>query len=136
MAHQMTDRSLILRFLHSGRAMFTLRSKSTGTHYTYRVRRSCFYGQGYFVTTRVGASWLYMGVLENFKIKPTRRSQYASHTGQVKAFDWCMRAIRDNQNMHLFEFWHEGKCGRCGRALTHPESVQSGIGPECSKKGN
>lgn len=134
MAHQMTDRNLILRFLHSGRAMFTLRSKSTDRHYTYRVRKSSAYDRGYFVTIRVGASWLYMGVLEDFGIRATRNSQYASHTEQVKAFDWCMRAIQNDRGMHLFEFWHEGKCGRCGRALTHPESVRSGIGPECSKK--
>jgi hypothetical protein len=28
---------------------------------------------------------------------------------------------------------HEGKCGRCGRLLTVPSSIESGIGPECSK---
>jgi hypothetical protein len=31
----------------------------------------------------------------------------------------------------LLEVWHEGRCGRCGRALTVPESVERGIGPEC-----
>jgi hypothetical protein len=29
---------------------------------------------------------------------------------------------------------HEGRCGRCGRTLTVPESIESGIGPECAKK--
>lgn len=29
------------------------------------------------------------------------------------------------------EVWHEGRCGRCGRALTVPESIASGIGPVC-----
>ena len=29
------------------------------------------------------------------------------------------------------EFWHEGRCGRCGRTLTVPESIASGVGPEC-----
>lgn len=27
----------------------------------------------------------------------------------------------------------EGKCGRCARRLTTPESVQLGFGPECAK---
>lgn len=31
------------------------------------------------------------------------------------------------------EIWHEGKCGRCGRQLTVPESIESGFGPECVK---
>lgn len=29
---------------------------------------------------------------------------------------------------------HEGKCGRCGRALTRPESIDTGLGPECAAK--
>lgn len=29
---------------------------------------------------------------------------------------------------------HAGKCGRCGRTLTTPESLESGIGPECRGK--
>jgi predicted metal-dependent hydrolase len=32
-----------------------------------------------------------------------------------------------------FNVHHEGKCGRCGRLLTVPSSIESGIGPECSK---
>lgn len=32
------------------------------------------------------------------------------------------------------EVWHEGKCCRCGRKLTVPESIESGIGPECAGK--
>ena len=33
----------------------------------------------------------------------------------------------------MLEVWHEGRCGRCNRALTVPESIASGIGPECAK---
>ena len=28
--------------------------------------------------------------------------------------------------------FHDGKCGRCGRKLTVPESIQSGLGPVCA----
>ena len=31
-----------------------------------------------------------------------------------------------------FEFRHEGRCGRCGRALTVPESIDTGFGPHCA----
>ena len=34
---------------------------------------------------------------------------------------------------HL-EIFHEGRCCACGRKLTTPESILSGIGPECAKK--
>jgi hypothetical protein len=29
---------------------------------------------------------------------------------------------------------HENHCGRCGRTLTVPESVERGIGPDCLAK--
>lgn len=30
----------------------------------------------------------------------------------------------------------EGACGRCGRKLTVPGSIASGIGPTCAEKGS
>jgi hypothetical protein len=30
------------------------------------------------------------------------------------------------------EVWHEGHCMRCGRALTVPESISTGLGPVCA----
>ena len=29
------------------------------------------------------------------------------------------------------EVYHEGRCGRCGRMLTVPTSIESGFGPDC-----
>ena len=31
------------------------------------------------------------------------------------------------------EVWHEGRCGRCGRKLTTPQSVETGFGPVCAQ---
>lgn len=31
------------------------------------------------------------------------------------------------------EVWHEGRCGRCGRTLTVPESLRRGLGPVCTE---
>jgi hypothetical protein len=28
--------------------------------------------------------------------------------------------------------YHEGRCGACGRRLTTPESISSGLGPVCA----
>jgi hypothetical protein len=33
-------------------------------------------------------------------------------------------------------FMHAGRCCRCGRVLTVPESIASGIGPECARRKN
>jgi hypothetical protein len=29
---------------------------------------------------------------------------------------------------------HSGRCGRCGRTLTTPDSIERGLGPECAHK--
>ena len=34
-----------------------------------------------------------------------------------------------------FELRHAGRCGRCGRLLTVPESIETGLGPVCASKG-
>ena len=28
----------------------------------------------------------------------------------------------------FIEIWHEGKCGKCGRTLTVPDSIINGLG--------
>ena len=30
--------------------------------------------------------------------------------------------------------YHSGRCGRCGRKLTDPESIRTGLGPVCRGK--
>jgi hypothetical protein len=47
-------------------------------------------------------------------------------------FDYVLNKLKITNYLN-FEVWHEGKCGKCGRALTVPSSILTGIGPECSK---
>ena len=42
-------------------------------------------------------------------------------------------ALRDYEEMG-FRMLSELKCRRCFRALTHPESIETGYGPECARK--
>jgi len=48
-----------------------------------------------------------------------------------RAFDWLTRRLRQGAALPAgVEVWHDGCCGRCGRRLTDPGSVERGIGPE------
>jgi hypothetical protein len=38
-----------------------------------------------------------------------------------------------NNLPNFIEIWHEGRCGKCGRTLTVPDSIANGLGPECIK---
>jgi len=69
----------------------------------------------------------------NLRKVGVKTSKLAADDMKVKVFVWLF-------NRHLstakelpekVEFWHEGRCGDCGRRLTVPESIARGIGPIC-----
>jgi uncharacterized protein DUF6011 len=126
-----------LTFIKAGNARFTLRSAKTGERFTYRVRESQD-GKVHFVSLLTGTDneshYSYMGVLDTNKLRPTAKSKIAIDAPGFKAFDWTWYQMSQGRLPDALEIWHEGSCGRCGRALTVPESIDRGIGPECWKK--
>jgi hypothetical protein len=64
-----------------------------------------------------------------------KKSKISDNAPSAKAFAWFVVQLRTNPNVfNQVEFRHEGCCGRCGRTLTTPESIDTGFGPECSGK--
>ena len=51
-----------------------------------------------------------------------------------QAFAWFLASLSrpGTELPEQLEFWHAGRCGRCGRRLTVPASIASGFGPECA----
>lgn len=128
-------------FLLAGRARFTLVSKATGTRFTYQVRRKAD-GGVFFVSVLTGSDnesdYTYVGF-----VKADRPSEFI-HGGQkarvgrdapsAKAFAWFWPRAAFGSLPATCEVHHQGRCGRCGRALTVPESITMGLGPECAGK--
>ena len=147
-------------YMWAGNATFTLVSMKTGMRYTYRAtakkedvvldaaRRASSASSvmspdvdiTYFVKLLRGqdntSDYAYMGVAR----KPgaffiTHASRVKRDTPSVVALVWFferLAAERDGVLGTQMEVWHTGRCGRCGRLLTVPESVGRGIGPECA----
>lgn len=80
-------------------------------------------------------------------VRPLRLKPNKEHWGEeaYRVFEWLVNRLNVTRNVQgdlkeneLFnaqaEFWHLGKCARCGRDLTTPESIASGIGPVCAGK--
>jgi len=138
-AVRITDATDALKFMLAGRAHLTLRSAKTGTRYTYRVKRKAD-ANLWFVTTLYGtdntSDYSYLGFInEDRRFGLTRKSRFTKDSPQTKAFDWALRHLVEKGEVpEQLEVWHEGRCGRCGRLLTVPESIASGIGPECAKR--
>jgi Family of unknown function (DUF6011) len=133
-----------LNFILAGNARFTLRSRATGARYTYRVSMADpnpkYPGHAWFVSVLTGpentADYQYAGLIRGAAGGPTfawtGRSRLASSAPSVEAFRWTFARLALGHMPGNVEIWHEGRCGRCGRALTVPESIALGLGPECA----
>ncbi len=136
---RITDAELAKTYILAGKAIVTLRSSRTGTRFTFRIRRAKGNGP-YFVSVLTGpdntSAYSYHGTLFEVEgdVVVTGRSKVSADAPSAKAFAWSWRKLRVGQLPAELEIFHSGRCGRCGRALTTPESVTRGIGPECAKR--
>lgn len=130
--------AVALQFLLAGRARFTFVSEKTGTRFTFRVTQKDATSP-HFVSVLTGSdnesSYTYMGCIFGDKtFRATRGSKVSQDAASFKAFAWAWSYLSRGEMPPSMELWHEGRCGRCGRALTVPESIESGIGPVCESR--
>jgi len=141
---RMTDPAAIRRFIFAGRALFTIQNKRTGTRFTYKVSNSKP-REG-----RTDAPILFVKVLQG----PCNETAYgylghmnshnksrlnAGRKGRpdavsFKGLNWLLHNLDRGVLHDTVEFYHSGKCGACGRTLTVPESIETGLGPVCARK--
>lgn len=144
---RMTDAQAAQAFIFGGKAILTLRSAQTGAHYTYKIREGKKKNPNdpkeipvYFVDLLKGpdnlSDYTYVGTIFGKKeFKLTSKSRITKDAPSFIAFDFSFRCIMGGKIPGSLEIWHEGRCGRCGRRLTVPESIATGFGPECAEMG-
>ena len=129
-------------FIRAGRAVFTV-SNGNGVHYTYKVtykKPSGKFRETWFVSLLTGPNkeedFSYMGMLgDDLQVRLTRNSRFTEDIVPFRVINWFLKLVRDGKPLpEGYSAHHEGRCGRCGRTLTVPETIESGIGPECAKK--
>lgn len=131
---QLVETDQIRTFVTAGNAVFTLKSLKTGEHLTYKVRESDRDGLS-FVYARRGSRMDYLGCLwSGEKYVQSRGSKFDRGEAQAKGFSWFWTRLSSGDLPETVEVWHEGKCGRCNRELTDPESISWGLGPVCREK--
>jgi Family of unknown function (DUF6011) len=133
-------------FALAGNAIITLQSLRSGTHFTYKVvspsaekqeQKGYTPEQVWFVKLLTSGSadsgeWSYIGMIKpNQGFFLTRASKMRPESACVKAFRFFFESTELHSGLVVH---HEGHCGRCGRTLTVPESIERGIGPECAAK--
>lgn len=129
----------IKNFIFAGNSIFTVKNIETEKHFTYKVynpNKKTEKKDIFFCSVLTGTDnqndYTYFGYFKDGKYyhgKPNK-TKISESAQSVLAFKYIINKIENlDKRIH---FYHEGRCGRCGRKLTNPESLENGIGPECS----
>lgn len=137
----MTDRASLttataaLAFMLGGNATVTLQSVRSGARFTFKITASDD-GAVSFVKLLTGSDneedFAYLGLIRAGAYSHGRKSKIGPDAPSAKAFAWAFAHLARGSIPDGLEIYHEGRCGRCNRKLTVPESILSGFGPECS----
>lgn len=132
----MTDPAIIRTFVLAGNATITLQSQKSNRHFTYRIHRAPD-SEVWFVSVAVQHDLFhYLGVISpmarSLQFKWTAKSKVQADALSFLGFFYFWRHIETNRMPPDMIVRHENRCGRCGRPLTHPSSIDAGIGPECA----
>ncbi len=123
----------VKEYIVAGNATITLEGKNN--HFTYKIQKHSE-NKIWFVKLLTGCDnevdYKYLGFFrEDMQFKTSNKSEISTNSLGFKAFSYFMRRI-NNLPVEL-KIHYAGKCPKCGRTLTTPESIRNGIGPECLK---
>ena len=136
---ELSDAKITVAFLLAGNAHVTFQSKQTGLRFTYRVRAATpGFGSrvSHFVALLTAPDhYSYMGcIFERRFYTHGKKSRVSTNAMSAIAFSWVWRHLSAGTMPKDLAIWHEGRCGMCGRRLTTPESISTGLGPVCASR--
>lgn len=136
----MLDFRFFPQIVLAGKARLTIKNPISGQHIKIRMLRKKDRATGEFGS----CYFLHVALLGDGDLGYNYAGAYFSDSGRFKTgrdvvngsmLDTISRfvvaSISHPEKLQKAEIEHAGKCCRCGRTLTHPESIRSGLGPEC-----
>jgi hypothetical protein len=125
-----TSSDSVISYITGGHGAFTFLSLRTGRRYTFRATQG---KRGVLIIKVLNgadntSSFIAIGSVQG------KRFQNELGTPAAHAFSWAWNALHRGSIPSQLEVYHDGHCGRCGRLLTTPGSVTSGLGPICAKR--
>jgi uncharacterized protein DUF6011 len=142
---ELTTPAVTVAFMLAGNAHVTFQSRRTDARFTYRIERADPRSGDtrpapHFVSVLVGPdngrNYKFLGtIFEGRVYAHGRRSKIDPSALSAVAFAWVWKRLSAGQMHPELAVYHEGRCGRCGRRLTTPRSIEIGLGPICEEKG-
>lgn len=148
------DASQFVVGIHDGTV--TVHNPATGNHRTFQIRtvrppkvstddgpddpdsKNSFFVGKRIVSLLIGPDrndrdcWLPFGFASERGVNVWKR--FRGDDGQPSDHEKFARILSDPRRYPSLEFLCEAKCRRCGRPLTVPSSIATGLGPTCSQK--
>lgn len=138
-SHKFNNCKDIFNYCMGGNGILTLQNPNTLVHHMYMFRKplnSDVYPEDvrFVYAVHDKQKLFYVGMLERGEFRLTRASRFGDHTDIVRGARYIVRMMTDESCLTKMDLYHEGVCAVCGRALTNPKSIESGIGPKCRKR--
>ncbi len=127
-------------FIFAGRSVFTLENSETGNYLTFKVKQikknyKEVPGQFAIECKTLGDKahgYKFLGFVDLNERKFKKRYWDSNFVG-FKTWVWLLKNLERLEDFTKLAIYHEGRCCKCGMPLTVPESIDSGIGPDCKK---
>jgi hypothetical protein len=133
MRNHKLNNSDALKFMFAGNSITTFVNSKTNNKFTFKVKQKKD-SNLFFVSVLTSPDvYVYIGTVINSQFKHSKKSNINRDAQSVRVFDYVFTSLIKNNLPTFIEIWHEGRCGKCGRVLTVPDSILNGLGPECMK---
>ena len=136
--------SNFLNYILGGNSEFTVLNKNTNNRLTFKVKKlkkedtKAGREDLWFVNVLSGPNnernYIYIGTIVKERFIHTKGSKVKEDSVSFRAFKWIYDYLKVYGDLPDFiEIYHVGKCAKCGRKLTTPDSISEGMGPVCAK---
>ena len=133
-----------LKFILAGKCEFVLYSTKINDKFEYKLTKKESKNKEnefiYFLNTKVDGEFKYAGVIwfddktNEFRFGQGAKGQLEGNHLNIRSLLFVLNKLNLGGEPQHCEVYHVGTCGRCGKKLTTPESILTGLGPECCKK--
>lgn len=132
--HKISNTKEALKFMFAGKSVFTFLNTKTENRFTFKIKQAKD-SNIFFVSVLTSPDvYSYLGICDDGVYKHGKKSVISKDAQSVKVFEFMLNRLKTDNLPDFLEVWHEGFCGKCGRRLTVPTSILTGLGPECIKK--
>ena len=131
---KITNTKEALKFMFAGKSIFTFENTKTGNRFTYKIKVAKDSNLFFVSVLTNPETYTYVGTCVEGNYKHGKKSVISTDAQSVKVFEFMLNRLKSDNLPDFLEVWHEGFCGKCGKRLTVPSSILTGIGPDCIKK--